>query len=557
MRCGRSTALASLLAAACGGPERGGEPAAVAPAASAVGFRDVSAAAGLDFVHFNGASPRRYLPETMGSGVAVLDYDGDGWPDLFLVNGAGFGAGAPPGPGGALYRNLGEGRFAVVAEAAGAGVALAGMGAAVGDLDRDGDADLFVSGVGGDRLFVNAGDGSFDEESGARGLGARGFGSSAAFLDADGDGWLDLFAGRYVEWSPEEDVACRPDGVHASYCTPEVYRAAASRFYRNLGEGRFADASATSGIGALAGKTLGVVPLDHDRDGSMDLAVANDTEPNFLFVNQRDGTFAERGLEAGMALSASGATRGGMGIDAGDLAGQGLTDLVVGNFAQEMAALYRAAPNGLYADQGAESGIGVPSLMTLAFGTLIVDLDLDGWLDVVLANGHIEPGVARFQPSQSYAQPLQLFRRLPDRWQFELVAGEALAVPRVARGLAELDFDRDGDPDLALTQNGRPAVLLANQAAEAGASWLRLTLVGARSNRDGYGTLIEATLAGRRLTRTLVSGRSYLSASEAAVGFGLGTAERAEAVEVRWPSGARQRFLDLPARRHLRVFEPS
>jgi hypothetical protein len=545
----------ALLTAGCGPGERQAVP-APAPAPG-IRFVEATAAAGLDFVHWNGASERRYLPETMGSGVAVVDYDGDGWVDLFFVNGAGFGAGAVVGPGGALYRNLGEGRFAVLPDAAGAGAAFPGMGAAVGDIDNDGDADLFVTAVGGDRLFVNGGDGAFREESGARGLAARGFGTSAAFLDADADGWLDLLAGRYVEWSPESDVPCSPDGVHASYCTPEVYPGEASRFYRNLGGGRFVDASARAGVLAAVGKTLGVVPLDHDRDGWPDIAVANDTERNFLFVNQRDGTFREIGLEAGMALSASGAARGGMGIDAGDLAGRGLTDLVIGNFAQEMAALYRAAPSGLFSDEAAESGIGIPSLMTLAFGTLIVDADLDGWLDVVLANGHIEPEIARFQPSQSYAQPLQLFRRLDWRFVEETGGGaEALRVPRVGRGLAELDFDRDGDPDLVLTQNGRQAVLLGNEAADAGASWLRLTLVGRRSNRDGYGARIEATVAGRRLTRTLVSGRSYLSASEAAVGFGLASAETVESVDILWPSGARQRLVAPPLDRHLRLVEP-
>ncbi len=555
---GRASILVGLWMAGCGPGEPEPAPLEAIPPPGPR-FVEATAAAGLDFVHANRASARRYLPETMGSGLAALDWDGDGWVDLYFVNGAPFGAGEPSGRGGALYRNLGGGRFAAVPGAAGAGAAFPGMGAAVGDVDNDGDADLFVTGVGGDRLFVNGGDGEFREAAAARGLVARGFGSSAAFLDADRDGWLDLFAGRYVEWSPARDLPCSPDGIHRSYCTPEVYPGEANRFYRNLGGGRFSDTSGAAGIAGVVGKTLGVVPLDHDRDGWPDLAVANDTERNFLFRNRRDGTFDEIGLEAGMALSASGATRGGMGIDAGDLVGDGSTDLVIGNFAQEMAALYRAQPSGLYADEGAEAGIGIPSLMTLAFGTLVVDVDLDGWLDVVLTNGHIEPEIARFQPSQTYAQPVQLFRKLPDRWEFVEEHGgpdDPLVAPRVGRGLVEADIDRDGDPDLVLSQNGGAAALLRNEAAGGPASWLRLQLVGRTGNRDGYGASVEAALAGRRLTRTLVSGRSYLSASEAAVGFGLGTGERIEALEVLWPSGRRLRFLDPPARHHLRLLEP-
>ncbi len=553
--------LAGLLAAACGEEPRHSVPASAA-AAAALRFADATEASGIRFVHANGASPRRYLPETMGAGVAAFDYDGDGWVDLFFVNGEpvdGASAEAPP-PGGVLYRNLGGGRFAPVA--AGVEAPFLGMGAAVGDVDNDGDADLFVTGVGGDRLFVNRGDGSFADGAAAAGLVARGFGSSAAFLDADRDGRLDLYAGRYVEWSPETDVACSPDGEHPSYCTPEVYRGASSRFYRNAtaapGAIHFVDATRESGLWQPEGKALGVVPLDHDLDGWPDLAVANDTARNFLFVNQRDATFREIGVESGMAYAASGATRGGMGIDAGDLAGRGVPDLVIGNFAQEMAALYRAAPGGLYTDEAAEAGIGLPSLMTLAFGTLLVDCDLDGWLDIVLANGHIEPEIARFQASQSYAQPMQLFRRQPGAWEFREEEGGAddpLRVPRVGRGLAELDFDRDGDPDLALTQNGGEAVLLRNEVE--GSAWLRLGLVGRASNRDGYGARVAVSAGELRLVRTLVSGRSYLSASEPALTIGLGGEASVESLDIWWPSGARQRLLAPPALKHLRLWEPA
>ncbi len=580
----RSAALAAALglaAAAIPGCTPGederppGGPAAPAPAAAAAPFTDVTEAAGIRFVHANGASARRYLPETMGSGVAFFDYDGDGRPDLYFANSMPVDtspagepqSGEPPSgerPSGALYRNLGpdatgEVRFEDVTRRAGLAEPFLGMGVAVGDLDNDGDLDLFVSGVGGDRLFVNGGDGAFREAAAERGLVDRGFGSSAAFLDYDNDGWLDLFVGRYVEWSPEADVRCSPDGRLRIYCTPEVYPAVASRLYRNLGGGRFEDATAASGIGGHPGKTLGVVPIDHDDDGWPDLAVANDTAPDFLFLNQRDGTFREIGLATGMAVSESGAPRGGMGIDAGDLDGDGAEELVIGNFSQEMAGLYRAS-GGVYTDVAAQAGIGLPTLMTLAFGTLVFDHDGDGGLDVAFANGHIEPEIARFHRLQSYAQPIQLFWNRDRGERFEQAApAEGAAAgwwgPWVARGLAAGDYDGDGDLDLVVTQNGGPARLLRNDAPPA--TWLRVRLAGRASNRSGYGALVTAVAGERRVSRRLVSGRSYLSASEPVVTFGLGDAARIDRVEVRWPSGAVQTVDSPPAGGVLDLEEPA
>lgn len=548
------------LAAACGG----GRPPGTAPPAGPEGgaaaetwFTDVTAEAGVTFVHDSGATPRRYLPETMGSGAAVFDADGDGWNDLFLVASGPVAPGARPPSPGALYRNLGGGRFEDVTAGSGLDEAFLGMGAAVGDVDNDGDDDLFVSGIGGDRLFVNRGDGRFREEGAERGLLHPGFGTSAAFLDYDRDGWLDLFVGRYVTWSPETDQACSPDGEHRSYCTPEVYSGAASVLYRNQGGGRFEDVTRPAGLD-LPGKTLGVVPLDYDRDGWPDLAVANDTARNFLFENCRDGTFREVGEEAGMAFSESGAPRGGMGIDAADLDGDGLSDLVVGNFSQEMSALFQARAPGVYRDTAAQVGIGLPTLLTLAFGTLAADFDGDGWPDILLANGHIEPEIQRFQPLTSYAQPLQLFRNLGGGRGFELVPepeGSALAGPWVARGLAAADLDGDGDLDLLLTQNGASARLLRNDRASG--SWLRLALRGRRSNPNAYGAAITAVRGERVLQRTLVSGRSYLSASEPLLTLGLGDLPHLDRLEIRWPSGQRQTLQNPPLNRLLTLQEPS
>jgi len=556
-------ALAAMLAAAgaaCGPaePEPPGDPTAAAPQAPA--FTDVTESAGIRFVHDNGASPRRYLPETMGSGVAFFDYDGDDRPDLYFVNSLAVGATPAPGtPTGALYRNRGDGTFEEVTRAAGLAEPLLGMGVAAGDFDNDGWTDLFVTGVGGDRLYRNRGDGGFEEVGAALGLTDRGFGSSAAFLDFDRDGWLDLFAGRYVAWSPQTDVACSPDGEHRTYCTPEVYPAVASRLYRNLRGRRFEDVTAAAGLAAHPGKALGVVPLDHDGDGWPDLAVANDTAPDFLFLNQRDGTFRESGLETGMAVSESGAPRGGMGIDAGDLTGDGRDELIVGNFSQEMAGLYRASARGVYADVAAQAGIGLPTLMTLAFGTLVFDHDGDGALDVVFANGHIEPEIARFHRIQSYLQPLQLFHNRDRGERFEEAPrpagdGPSWAGPWVARGLAAADYDGDGDLDLALTQNGGAARLLRNDSPPG--RWLRVALAGRTSNRSGYGAVVTAVAGERRIVRRLVSGRSYLSASEPVVTLGLGDAERIDRLEVQWPSGAVQGVEDPPLGRLLRLEEP-
>lgn len=522
-----------MLLAACTPADK---PAPAGDPAAAIRFIDATAAAGIDFVHDNAASDRRLLPETMGSGVACFDADGDGRVDVFLVGGS-------PRQGGALYLNLGNGKFRDASAGSGLERGFVGMGAAVGDVDADGDLDLFVSGVGvrgkerGDRLFLNQGGGRFADASEAWGLEPEGFGSSAAFFDLENDGDLDLYVGRYVAWSPESDIECRPNGVDRSYCTPESYASVASRLYRNDGGKAFTDVSEDSGIAALLGKALGVATFDADGDGLTDLAVANDTTRNFLFRNLGGGKFAEVGIESGIALSLSGAPRGAMGIDAGDVDGDLADDLLIGNFAQEMSALYLQSRPGLFADEATRLGLGVPTLMLLTFGNLIADFDNDGLPDLAIANGHIEPQIANWQPHQRYAQPLQLFRNRGKNFA-PVPAEAALAAGYVGRGLASLDYDQDGDLDLLLTQNGAAAKLLRNDSPPG--RFLELLPQSRAGANPPYGLRLLAGPEGAPFAaQRLASGRSYLSTSEPLLHLGLGE-RKVDRLELRWPSGERQ-----------------
>jgi len=499
----------------------------------------MSSYAGVFFKHFNDASPRKYLPETMGAGVALFDYDNDRLLDIYLVNGAKLKPprDVPGAPTGALYRNLGNWRFQAVTAQARLDQPIFGMGAAVGDFDNDGFTDLFISGVDGDRLYRNSGNGAFEDVTERAGLNDVGFGSSAAFIDYDRDGYLDLFVGRYVEWTRETDITCSPDGIHRVYCTPEAYPGESNGLYKTLGGRRFKDVTRSSGVWHQDGKTLGVAIMDHNHDGWPDITIANDTVRNFLFVNNRDGSFTESGVTTGMAYSESGATRGGMGIDVGDADGDGFTDIAVGNFSQEMSALYRGSAAGFFVDDAPQAGIGLPTLMTLAFGTLLFDYDNDGQLDLLLVNGHIEPEINKTQRLQQYAQSPHLFRN-ESKGNFRAMtdqAGSPLREALVGRGLASGDLDGDGDLDIVITQNGHPAKVWRNNAKRQ--SWVRVQLVGTRSNRTGYGAVVKAVAGKKTWVRMFTSGRSYLSACEPVVTIGLGSASQLDRLEITWPSG--------------------
>jgi enediyne biosynthesis protein E4 len=517
---------------------------AKAPAApsSAVTFQDVTQSAGIRFTHNNGAYGKKYLPETMGPGVAFIDYDNDGWPDIFLVNGTDWPGHATKHSTPKLYHNNHDGTFTDVTHRAGLDVEMFGMGVAVGDFDNDGFDDLFVTAYGQSRLFHNNGNGTFSDVTQKAGLsGPQEFSTSAAFVDYDKDGKLDLVVGNYVQWSIEGDLYCTLDGKSKSYCTPESYKGTAVRLWHNRGNGTFEDVTQKAGLGEPTSKTLGIALLDYDNDGWIDLLLSNDTQPNKLYRNNGNGTFTEKAVVAGVAFSEDGIARAGMGVDAADYDHSGNSSLLITNFSNQMISLYHNEGKGLFVDEAPRSDIGRASLLTLGFGCFFFDYDLDGWLDVLVANGHIDPDIQRVQANVKYAMPPHLFRN-DGNGKFEEVTkamGASFNAPEVARGAAYADVFNDGRLDLLIGTNGGSARLFRN-VAPAGAvanRSVRIKLVGTKSNPDGIGTVVKLTSSGVTQTEMMRSGSSYLSASELVLTFGLGTHDKAEAVEIRWPSG--------------------
>jgi hypothetical protein len=503
-------------------------------------FADGTAYAGITFRHNSGAFGKKYLPETMGSGLALFDYDNDGWLDVFFANETRWPGGQGPTTFSALYRNDRDGTFTDVTKASGLAVEMFAIGVTAGDYDNDGWKDLYVTAIGGNHLFRNLGNGTFTDvtaRTGTKGPGT--FGTSAMFLDYDRDGHLDIVIANYVTWTVEKDLFCTLDGKAKSYCTPESYKGESPTLFRNRGDGTFEDATRKAGLWDPTSKALGVALLDHDEDGWPDFVLANDTQPNKLYRNNQDGTFTDVGTTAGIAFGETGVARAGMGVDAADYSGVGRASLLIANFANEMIGLYHNEGNGLYVDEAPASTVGRASMLTLAFGIFFFDYDLDGRLDIFAGNGHVADDIAAVQPSVTHAQLPHVFRNAGDR-RFEPVArtlGPALQKPIVARGVANGDVDNDGDLDVLVSTNDGPAVLFRNDGGNRN-RFVRVKTIGTRSNRDGIGARVTVTLGDRsRMWRLVHTGSSYCSQSDTALTFGLGATQRVESIEVAWPSG--------------------
>jgi hypothetical protein len=525
-------------------------------------FRDITAQAGIHFTHNNGAFGKKWLPETMGPGCAFIDYDNDGYPDIVLVNGQDWAGHPGAGRIGAttlkLYHNNGNGTFTDVTHKAGLDVPMFGLGVAVGDYDNDGFDDLFITALGQSHLFHNNGNGTFSDVTRAAGMwGPNEFSTSAAWVDYDRDGKLDLVVANYVQWTEQTDLYCTLDGAHKSYCTPESYKGASVRLWHNLGGGKFEDATQRAGLGDPTSKSLGITILDYNGDGWPDIFIANDTQPNKLYLNKKDGTFEERGVAAGIAFSEDGVARAGMGVDAADYDRSGHASVIISNFANQMVSLYHNEGNGLFVDEAPQSEVGRATLVTLGFGCFFFDYDNDGWPDIFVADGHIEDQIERVQKRVSYAEPPHLFHNLGGGRFQEVTAqmGGTFAAAKVARAAAYADINNDGFLDILLTTNAGPAYLFHNEGGSNHS--LRIKLIGTKSNRDGIGAVVRVASSNNkdRQWKMLRSGSSYLAQSELVLTFGLGVQDKADTIEIQWPSGQVDKLANVNAGQTVAVQE--
>lgn len=539
----RLSALAAAVyaAAACAGPGPAPERAG--------GFEEVAVAVGVRVTHTSGATGRKWYPETFGAGVCVTDLDGDDRPDLIFVTGRSW-DGEATGAGVAVFRNRGNGTFADVTAVSGIRYPFYGMGCAAADYDNDGREDLLVTGHGGTALFHNVGGGRFEDVTARAGVADAGWSTCAVWFDADADGSLDLFLCRYVQWTPQTDLTCRLDPQTKVFCGPDPYPPSASRFFHNLGDGRFQDVTESAGL-AKPGKALGAALLDADGDGRVDLFVANDQVPNSLFRNRGDGTFVDDSAALVLTPGRFGMARAGMGVDVDDEAGGGI---MIGHFSGEGLGFFRRDADGRWRDRARAAGLFDASLPVLTFGVLFADVDLDGRLDLVVANGHVDADLARSLDGDVGAEerPL-LFRGRGDGTYVDVGAPMGLTARFVGRGVAVADLDLDGDPELIFTENNGPARIYRNHAS--GAHWLRIRLLGTTSNRDGIGAIVTVTAGGRTRTRMMRTGSSYLSQSERPLLFGLGAATQVDEIVIQWPSGIIDRLRSVPADRRIAVTE--
>ncbi len=536
-------------------------------------WTDVTQSAGILFKHENGASGDKLLPETMGGGCAFFDYDGDGDQDILLVNSKRWPWDPEPEQPATmgLFRNDGTGRFTDITDGSGLDVSLYGMGVATGDFDNDSHVDVFLSALGPNRLFRNMeGSGQFEDVTEAASISGdkNQWSTSCGWLDYDGDGDLDLFVANYLQWTKDFDLAqnFRLTGEDRAYGRPQAFEGTYPYLYRNDSNGSFTDVSATAGVrvndpstGVPLAKALGVTFADFDIDGWIDIVVANDTVRNFLFQNQGNGTFVEIGRPAGVAFDMDGNARGAMGIDSAPFRNNDAMGIAIGNFSNEMTALYVTYSDTLqFTDEAVSNGLGPQTRLELSFGVFFFDCDLDGRLDLFAANGHLEEDINTIQPSQHYEQSPQLFWNCGAVQSTEFVpfpasnSGEDFTRPLVGRGASFADIDNDGDLDLLIATTGQPARLLRNDQ-QSGHHWLRVKLNGSTVNRDAIGAWIEVQASDQVFNRQVMPTRSYVSQVELPVTFGLGSSTRVDQITVRWPDGTTQSIADVAADQTLQI----
>ena len=518
-------------------------------------FRDVTDAMKLDFRHINGFSAERRLVETMGSGGALFDFDNDDDLDLYLVQGNSLSTSTEPPPKNRLYRNDG-GIFVDITVSANVGDTGYGLGAVAADYDGDGNRDLYVTNLGKNVLYRNNGDGTFTDVTEQAQVSCPLLSASAAFADVDRDGDLDLYVCNYVKYALETDIPCYYKNTLRIYCGPNEYHGIADVLYRNNGDGTFTDITKSAGVYEPTTRGLGVVFTDVNNDGWVDIYVANDMSPNTLFMNQGDGTFREEGILRGVAFNGDGIANGSMGIDAGDYDNDGDIDLWVSNFSLEANCLMQNDGNGYFEDVTFDAHLADPSFYSLGFGTRFIDFDNDGWLDLLVGNGHIWDNVKQIDAKMSYAQPVQLFHNQGGTPQShtgftEITAEAGLDKTHyVVRGMLFGDIDTDGDVDVVLCQSNRPTVILSNEVGNANA-WLTVKLIGTDGNTDAIGAQVQLEAGGRTFLREVICGASYLSGNDLRICFGLGDAARVDNLQIRWHNGSIQKLGELPIRQSI------